>query len=425
MHELYKLRWQEKALLVGVRLASIERFKVEDSIAELSLLAQTAGAEVLGSIIQERKKIDPGLFIGKGKLEEIKKLCMDRKANLVIFDDDLSPAQVDNLEKILDLKVIDRSCLVLDIFAKRARTKEAKIQVELAQLEYLLPRLTRGWLHLSRQWGGIGTKGPGETQLEVDRRKIKKKIQGLKEKLGKIDKERHVQRNKRDELFKVALVGYTNAGKSTLFNQLTKSNVLVEEKLFSTLDSFTRILKVSSNYHILLTDTVGFIRKLPHDLIASFRSTLEEVKLANLLLHVVDLSHPDFRSQIEKVDQTLQELGCSDKPTLLVLNKIDKLKSVLPVDPFSSYQIKPVFVSAQKGIGLADLISNVQLCMDGQFCQEEIFLKKEDMSLLSAFYRLGQVTQTEMSEVGLNLKVKAKKGDLEKLKALVNGQNLP
>ena len=425
MYELYKLRWQEKAILVGVKLSSIERFKVEDSIAELSLLAQTAGAEVLGSVIQERKKIDPGLFIGKGKLEEVNQLCINRKANLVIFDDDLSPAQVDNVEKVLNLKVIDRSCLVLDIFAKRARTKEAKIQVELAQLQYLLPRLTRGWLHLSRQWGGIGTKGPGETQLEVDRRKIKKKIQDLKEKLEGIDKERKVQRNKRDELFKVALVGYTNAGKSTLFNQLTKSSVLVEEKLFSTLDSFTRILKVPGNHRILLTDTVGFIRKLPHHLIASFRSTLDEVKLSDSLLHVVDLSHPDFKSQIEKVEQILQELECLDKPTLLVFNKIDKLKGAFPVDFFSSYQIEPLFISAQKGIGLADLISNIQLYMDGQFCQEEIFLKKENMGLLPAFYKLGQIIQTEMSEQGLSLKIKAKKGDMEKLKTMAHGQNLP
>ncbi|MCJ7507396.1 MAG: GTPase HflX [candidate division Zixibacteria bacterium] len=423
MYQIQKLRWQEKAVLVGVKLPQINRFVAEDSLAELSLLAKTAGAEVLESIIQEKKKIDAGLFIGKGKVEQIKQLCLDREANLVIFDDDLSPGQIFNLEKILDLKVIDRSCLVLDIFAKRARTTEAKIQVELAQLQYLLPRLTRGWLHLSRQWGGIGTKGPGETQLEVDRRVIKKKIGDLKGKLVKIDKERQTQRKKREDFFKVALVGYTNAGKSTLFNQLTKATVPVEEKLFTTLDSFTRILRFSKKHDILLTDTVGFIRKLPHHLIASFRSTLDEVKLADLLLHIVDISHPNFSQQIEKVSQTLEELSCSTKPTLLVFNKIDKLKGELPLGLCSSYEVEPIFISAEKGIGLTNLITNIELFMDGQSCEAEIFLKKEDMNLLPSFYKLGIVTETEMKDEGLNLKIRAKKWNLEKLKSLANGED--
>lgn len=418
MREIHKLRWQEKAILVGVKLPSVNRFATEDSLTELSLLAQTAGAEVLDSVIQERKKLDPGLFIGKGKAEEIKQLCLDREANLVILDDELSPAQIDNLEKILNLKVIDRSCLVLDIFAKRAKTREAKIQVELAQLQYLLPRLTRGWLHLSRQWGGIGTKGPGETQLEVDRRRVKKKIQDLKGKLIKIDKERTTQRKRRQELFKVALVGYTNTGKSTLFNQLTCATIPVEEKLFSTLDSFTRILRFSKTHNVLLTDTVGFIRKLPHHLIASFRSTLEEVKLADLLLHVVDISHPDFGQHMEKVARTLCQLGCSDKPILLVFNKIDKLKGNFPIDLYSSYKIEPIFISAKKRVGLANLIANIQLSMDGQFSEVELFLKKEKLNLLPSFYKLGLVTETKMADKGLNLKVKGKKWSLEKLRAL-------
>ena len=275
MFEVTKLRTKEKALLVGVKLPSVNRFTIEESLQELALLTETAGGEVLDTVIQERQKLNPTFFIGKGKTDQIKSLSQRLGANIIIFDDDLTPAQVYNLEKNLDTKVIDRSWLILDIFAKRARSKEAQTQVELAQLKYLLPRLTRGWTHLSRQEGGIGTKGPGETQLEVDRRRIRAKIQELEKGLVKIDKERAVQRKKRAGIFKVTLVGYTNVGKSTLFNQLTSSSVFVEEKLFATLDSTTRLLKISENgklsagsigledIKIVVTDTVGFIRKLP------------------------------------------------------------------------------------------------------------------------------------------------------------------
>jgi len=358
LFEVAKLRTKEKAILVGVKLPSASRFSIEESLQELALLTETAGGEVLETIIQEREKLNPTFFIGKGKTDQIKNLSQRLGANIIIFDDDLTPAQVYNLEKNLDIKVIDRSWLILDIFSKRAKSKEAKVQVELAQLKYLLPRLTRGWTHLSRQWGGIGTKGPGETQLEMDRRRVNRKIQELEKALLKIDKERTVQRKRREDLFKVTLVGYTNVGKSTLFNQLTSSSAFVEEKLFATLDSTTRLLRTSENgrlkegVKIVITDTIGFIRKLPHHLVASFKSTLDEVKLADLLLHVVDISHPDFQQHIAKVNQVLSELDSLDKLTLMTYNKIDKLPQAYTLNfPSASHQEKGrIFVSAMDHI---------------------------------------------------------------------------
>ncbi len=306
-------------MLVGLVPSPTE----EDSLDELCLLAQTAGAEVIDRLRQRRDSIRAGTFLSRGKLERLKELTVEAEIDLVIFDDDLSPGQVKNLETQLERKVVDRSELILAIFAERARTRESRLQVELAQLEYLLPRLTRMWVHLSRQQGGIGTRGPGETQLEVDRRRVREKIAFLKKRLQEVDREREVQRSRRHRVHRSALVGYTNAGKSTLMNALTGAGVLTEDKLFATLDATTRRYRFPEGTVTLFTDTVGFIRKLPHHLVASFRSTLREVIEADLLLHVVDASNPAAEEQIETVFQVLEQIGATGKPTLLALNKAD------------------------------------------------------------------------------------------------------
>lgn len=309
-----------RALLVG--FGDNLRDSLE-TLEELAFLADTAGAEVLGRIHQRRATVHPGKFLSKGKIEEAKDRIRELEVNVLICDEDLSPAQVRNLEKELEVRVIDRSELILDIFAQRAQTKEARIQVELAQLRYLLPRLVGMWGHLARTGGGIGTRGPGETQLETDRRAVRQKIIVLEERLEKVEKERETQGRLRASEFRVALVGYTNAGKSTLFNRLTRSSVLEENKLFATLDTTTRKLFLEGRTSVLLSDTVGFIRKLPHHLVASFRATLREVETADLLLHLVDGSHPSYRKQIEAVDGVLASILTEPKPTLLVFNKAD------------------------------------------------------------------------------------------------------
>ncbi len=437
MFEVAKLRTKEKALLVGVKLPTSSRFAVEESLEELALLTETAGGEVLDIVIQERQKLNPTFFVGKGKTDQLIALSQRLGANILIFDDDLTPAQVYNLEKKLNMKVIDRSWLILDIFAKRAKSKEAKVQVELAQLKYLLPRLTRGWTHLSRQWGGIGTKGPGETQLEMDRRRVKRKIQELEKTLSKIDKERCVQRKKRKDIFKVTLVGYTNVGKSTLFNRLTSSSVFVEEKFFATLDSTTRLLRVSENGKLLegvkvvITDTVGFIRKLPHHLVASFKSTLDEVRLADLLLHVVDISHPDFQQHITKVDQVLAELGSLDKPTLFIYNKIDRLPQ--PFDPQKHTMILPpshkqkndkILVSAQNGVGISDLAERIADFAKADWSEALLYMKDKHSDLLCWVYKMGVVMESRFEKGGIRLRIRGKTDDLKRIRKLNSGVKL-
>lgn len=297
----------------------------KEALEELAALADTARARVVETVVQPHGRLRPATFVTRGKVDEIKAKAAAAQADLIIFNHDLSPGQLRNLEKATDRKVIDRSELILDIFADRARTREARIQVELAQLEYTLPRLTRMWQHLSRTGGGIGTRGPGETQLEVDRRRVREKIRLLKHKLDDIQKERAVQRRRRRNMFRAALVGYTNAGKSTLFNALTRADVFTENRLFATLDATTRQYVLPGRHLVLLSDTVGFIRNLPTHLIASFRATLEEVTEADLLIHVVDATSAYVMQQISAVHQVLDELGCLVKPRLLVFNKADLL----------------------------------------------------------------------------------------------------
>ncbi|WP_346855126.1 GTPase HflX [uncultured Draconibacterium sp.] len=312
----------EKAVIVGLINHAQDERQVKEYLDELEFLADTAGAVVLKKFTQKLDVPNKATFVGPGKLEEIGNYIKVVEADTVIFDDELSPTQLRNIETILECKVLDRTNLILDIFAKRAQTAHAKTQVELAQYQYLLPRLTRMWTHLERQKGGIGMRGPGETQIETDRRIILDKISLLKKQLVKIDKQKATQRKNRGKLVRVALVGYTNVGKSTILNMLAKSEVFAENKLFATLDTTVRKV-VIGNLPFLLADTVGFIRKLPHGLVESFKSTLDEVREADVLLHIVDISHPGFEEQIETVDTTLQEIEAGDKPTLYIFNKID------------------------------------------------------------------------------------------------------
>ena len=341
---------KERAILIGVAPSA----SVQDSLSELALLTQTAGAEVAETLHQRRDAIHPGTFLSKGKLEQVQARTENGDVDLVIFDDDLTPAQVRSLETRFQKKVLDRSELILAIFAEHARTREARLQVELAQLEYLLPRLTRMWGHLSRQQGGIGTRGPGETQLEVDRRRVRTKIAFLKRKLAEVDKERRVQRARRHAFHRTALVGYTNAGKSTLMNVLTGSTVLTEDKLFATLDATTRRLRLPTGEVTLLSDTVGFISKLPHHLVAAFRSTLQEVVEADLLVHVIDAASPVARAQIAEVDRVLGEMGATDRPRVLALNKADIADETELAGLVASYR-GAIVCSAEKGQGLDEL----------------------------------------------------------------------
>src|SRR5207302_1645750 len=323
---------RERAFLVSVALPNRPWIST-DPLEELQGLATTAGAAIVGSLVQRRQNIIPATYIGKGKLDELKEQVQGSDADVVIFDNDLSPAQVRNLEKGTDVKVLDRSELILDIFATRARTAEARLQVELAQLEYSLPRLRRMWTHLSRFSGGIGLRGPGETQLEEDRRLVTERIRDLKARLVEVQARKQREVRSRQEEHTVSLVGYTNAGKSTLMNALTGAGVYVEDKLFSTLETRTRQWHLKDWGRVLLSDTVGFIRELPHHLIASFKATLEETRQARLLLHVVDASSPTAEDQIKAVQQVLKELACADKPTLLVLNKMDRLPDLSYLAP--------------------------------------------------------------------------------------------
>jgi GTP-binding protein HflX len=412
---------QEQCILIGIQLPNQDKWQVKDHLEELASLANTAGAEVHEIIIQERNKPDSAYFIGKGKAEEIATIIEMEKIDLLIFDDELSPAQVRNLENLTKIKVIDRAGLILDIFAAHARTRESKTQVELAQLKYLLPRLTRQWTHLSRQVGGIGTKGPGETQLETDRRLVRTRISFLNKDLKIIEKQRESQRKQQKDFHRIALVGYTNAGKSTLMNALTDSKVLVENKLFATLDTTTRKFDLKANMQILISDTVGFIRKLPHDLVASFKSTLAQAIEADILIHLVDLSHAAFKEHIDTVNNLLKELEINEKPLILVFNKVDKIKES---DYFASIQQKyndAIFISAKKNMRLGRLNKKILNILEKGYIDKDFELSYEKSHLVPKIRNLGEVLNQDYSENNISLKVRVKKENEYKLENILNG----
>jgi len=391
---------KETVLLVGAVYA---KGSGQDSLEELAQLAETAGASVSGQIIQILQKPNPATYIGSGKVQEIAEIVEKEKINTVLFDDELSPNQIRNLEQLLGCKLIDRPQLILDIFAKRAQTAIAKTQVELAQLDYLRTRLTRQWTHLSRQQGGIGTRGPGETQIETDRRLIGQRTATLRDRLRRIDQQRVTQRRRRAQFCRVALVGYTNAGKSTLMNVLSQSGVLAEDQLFATLDATTRKWILSSATTVLLSDTVGFIRKLPHKLIESFKSTLDEVRQIDVLLQVVSADHPHFENQMTVVRQTLREIGALDIPTLLVLNKIDVPES--PTEILSALKREypdAVQISALRGIGLDILTSRLEDMVQGTQMNGSTLIPVTDGRTLAEIQRLGEILNQELVQVRRN-----------------------
>src|ERR1700744_3336958 len=340
---------QERVVLVGIITPNETPEQEKEYLEELEFLVQTAGGETVKNFTQKMLRPERATFVGTGKLEEIREYVQAEEIDIVVFDDELSPSQLRNIENELQVKILDRSNLILDIFANRAQTAQAKAQVELAQLQYLLPRLTRLWTHLERQKGGIGMRGPGESQIETDRRLILNKISLLKERLRQIDRQNETQRKNRVSMVRVALVGYTNVGKSTIMNMLSKSDVFAENKLFATLDTTVRKV-VIENVPFLLSDTVGFIRKLPHDLVECFKSTLDEVREADILVHVVDISHPGFEDQIRTVNETLKELGAAGKQVITVFNKIDAYK---PVELYEGEQVEPLTLEEFKNSWMA------------------------------------------------------------------------
>lgn len=385
----------EKTVLVGLEHDGVSKWDLEESLAELRELAATAGASVVDTVTQKLQHPTAPYYIGKGKAEEVGALCTERGAGSIIFDDELSPAQGRNLESVTSKKILDRTQLILDIFARRARSREGRLQIELAQLQYLLPRLTRMWTHLSRQTGGIGTRGPGETQLEVDRRRVQERISRLQRELEEVRKHRTIQREgrARHQWPVVAIVGYTNAGKSSLLNRLTKAGVLAEDKLFATLDPTTRQFVLPNKLKVLFTDTVGFIRKLPHTVIESFKATLEELKTADLLVHVVDLSHPQWEEHIEATEGVIRELGADGKHTLVVFNKIDRMANAEAVEAALERYPHSVAISVKTGENLEQFVDELQNQLSAWRLRQRFRIPQSDSAALAELHRVGHVVE--------------------------------
>ena len=409
---------KEKVLLVGIYGLSSEKFQAQEHLEELALLTCTAGGIPVAKILQQRNRPDVNSYVGKGKLNEINGQINALGVKTIIFDDDLSPTQIRNIEKVTDAKVLDRSALILDIFASRAQTAAAKTQVELAQLQYLLPRLTRYWTHLSRQSGGIGTKGPGETQIETDRRIISKRIGVLKSKLEKLDKQRTTQRKSRDQMTRVSLVGYTNAGKSTLINALTNSCVFAENQLFATLDSTVRRHQLKSQ-EILLSDTVGFIRKLPHHLVQSFKSTLDEVREADLLIHLVDGNSKMVHEYIEVVEQTLKELKSNKKQTLLVFNKVDRIDDEQHEMLRAEYP-SALFISSVRGIGLSQLEEAIEQKIESKYRQVDLDIPIQAYRAVAFIHQCANVENEKYTGEYVHISCRIDEKDFKQLSKMLN-----
>ncbi|HIB60892.1 MAG TPA: GTPase HflX [Candidatus Marinimicrobia bacterium] len=408
---------QEKALMVGVIHGEVDEATAYEHLEELELLAVTAGAEVVGQITQRLNKLNPQFLVGKGKADQIVGQAKELDAQLIIFDDDLSPAQAKNFMNLTDnLKVIDRSAIILDIFRQHAKSREAKTQVELAHLEYLLPRLTRQWTHLERQMGGIGTRaGMGETQIEIDRRLIRTRISKLKKELIKIDQERIIQSRGRQKFFRAALVGYTNAGKSTLMNALSDADVYVQDQLFATLDTTIRQVDINDSHKILLSDTVGFVRKLPHDLVASFRSTLKEVVDADLLLLVLDASSPQVLDHYNTIKNVLEEIAAGDKRNLIVLNKIDLVEDMQVLNQLKQSFPDAVMISALDKLRLDELLKSIQSIMDESFQTVEVDIPFTDGKTISEIQDDMDVLHREYYNEGVRMTIKGPSRKIQKI----------
>lgn len=397
---------KEIAIAIAVVQKGTNRQLVKEHLDELEFLAETAGAEIIAKIVQELPRKIPATAIGSGKVQEVKELIEESQATCVIFDDDLAPMQVRNLEKELEVKILDRSGLILDIFASRARTVEAKTQVELAQLQYMLPRLTRMWTHLSKQYGGVGTKGPGETQIETDRRLIRDRINRLEEKMETIDIQKEQQRKGRELLHRFALIGYTNSGKSTLMNALTNADVYAENKLFATLDTTVRSLTLPGGQHVLLSDTVGFIRKLPTHLVASFKSTLYETIEADTLIHVVDISNPAFREHIETVEKTLSDIAVHSHDTILVFNKIDAVADPEILHALELEFPNCVLISAQKKLYLDVLLQKMKESFERQSALYTVAIPYAQSNIIGQLYDAGEVIERHDTDEAIVISIR-------------------
>ncbi len=409
-----------RILLVGVATSSRERWSKADSLEELATLTATAGGEVVERLIQVRPKLDPATLVGKGMVENLHSTCRRHRIDLLILDEELTPTQQRNLEDQIKVRVIDRAALILDIFALHARTSEAKIQVELAQLEYQRTRLTGFGVEMSRLGGGIGTRGPGETRLEVDRRKIEQRITALRKDLKKIDRERAVQRERRSDMFKLVLAGYTNAGKSTLLNRLTRADVKVSDQLFATLDPNTKPLALARNVNVLVTDTVGFIRHLPTQLVASFRSTLSEVLDASLVLHVVDASDEQVDRKIDAVNDTLADIGAGDKPVLMVFTKVDRVFDDAVVKRLKRSYSHSVFVSGLTGDGTDELRAELLRRVEQGMVTRTFTVPADRYDLVSLLHDAGRVVKEQPSKDKVRLSVIGFRPALSRARAKVD-----
>ena len=410
---------QEKALLVGVIQPGMTEALIHEHLDELELLADTAGAEVVGRITQRVSKINAATFIGKGKADELLSQAEELGVKLILFDDELSPGQIKNYHRMSEkVKVLDRSGLILDIFQKHARTKEARTQVDLAYMEYLLPRLTRQWTHLERQMGGIGTRaGMGETQIEIDRRLIRKRISKLKKELGRIEKERDIKSYRRQSEFRVSLVGYTNAGKSTLFKALTGSDVYIRNQLFATLDTTVRQWELDESHPILLSDTVGFIRKLPHNLVASFKGTLKEVLEADLILVMLDISSPQIEDHIQTIDEVLKEMGADQIPKIIILNEVDLISDGNMIEKRQRLIPDSVTISAQQHLRLSELRSRILEKMEENFQTIDLEFPYDQGKTIAQAQEGVEVLNRKYEEDGVKLRIRGSRSRINQILA--------